>query len=123
MSSTQSKAREVTHKHMRQQTEKVSTEIRKNFKSTFRTVTETTDTSSKRYVLTNTTPDLLNYEMRHKMRQVGVQVQDIGTYLCWQAYVDDPGRQLGISKLVHLAKGPEMGDVPPPEAIPPATAR
>jgi hypothetical protein len=118
MDQTQSKARETSHKHMRQQTEKISTEIRKNFKSTFRTVTETTDTSSKRYVLTNTTPDLLNYEMRRKMRQVGVQVQDIGTYLCWQSYVDDPGRQLGISKLVHLAKGPEMGDVPPPEAIP-----
>ena len=103
---------------MRQQTEKISTEIRKNYKTTFRTVTETSDTSSKRYVLTNQTPDLLNYEMRRKMRQVGVQVQDIGTYLCWQTYVDDPGKQLGISKLVHLAKGPEVGDVPPPEAVP-----
>lgn len=87
-------------------------------KSTFRTVTETTDTSSKRYVLNNTTQDLLNYKMRRKMRQVGVQVQDIGTYLCWQTYVDDPGRQLGIAKLVHLAKGPEVGEIPPPEAIP-----
>ncbi|MDO9101110.1 MAG: hypothetical protein Q7J20_02020 [Candidatus Nitrotoga sp.] len=118
MANTQSKAREVSHKHMRQQTEKISTEIRKNYKSTFRTVTETTDTSSKRYVLNNTTPDLLNYEMRRKMRQVGVQVQDIGTYLCWQTYVDDPGRQLGIAKMVHLAKGPEVGETPPPEAIP-----
>lgn len=118
MANTQSKAREVTHKHMRQQTEKISTEIRKNYKSTFRTVTETTDTSSKRYVLNNTTAELLNYEMRRKMRQVGVQVQDIGTYLCWQTYVDDPGRQLGIAKLVHLAKGPEVGEIPPPEAIP-----
>jgi hypothetical protein len=118
MSTTQSKAREVSHKHMRQQTEKISTEIRKSFKSTFRTVTETTDISSKRYVLTNQTNELLNYEMRRKMRQVGVQVQDIGTYLCWQTHVDDPGRQLGVSKLVHLAKGPETGHVPPPEAIP-----
>jgi hypothetical protein len=118
MATTQAKAREVTHKHMRQQTEKISTEIRKNYKSTFRTVTEVTDSSSKRYVLSNTTPDLINYEMRRKMRQVGVQVQDIGTYLCWQTYVDDPGRQLGIAKLVHLAKGPEVGEIPPPEAIP-----
>jgi hypothetical protein len=45
-------------------------------------------------------------------------VQDIGTYLCWQTYVDDPGRQLGIARLVHLAKGPEVGNTPPPEAIP-----
>lgn len=115
---TQAKAREVTHKRMREQTEKLSTEIRKNYKTTFRTVTETTDTSSRRYVLSNTTDELINYELRRKMRQVGVQVQDIGTYLCWQTYVDDPGRQLGIAKLVHLAKGPEVGSIPPPEAIP-----
>jgi len=115
---TQGKAREQTHRRMRQQTEKLATEIRKNVKSTFRTVTETTDTSSKRYVLSNTTDKLINYELRRKMRQVGVQVQDIGTYLCWQAYVDDPGRELGIAKLVHLAKDPEVGSTPPPEAIP-----
>jgi hypothetical protein len=115
---TQTKARETTHKRMREQTEKLSTEIRKNYKTTFRTVTETTDTSSRRYVLTNTTDELINYELRRKMRQVGVQVQDIGTYLCWQTYVDDPGRQLGLAKLVHLAKGPEVGSIPPPESIP-----
>ena len=51
----QQTAREKTHKRMRQQTEKLSTEIRKNYKSTFKTITETTDTSSKRYVLNNTT--------------------------------------------------------------------
>ena len=116
MGSTQSKAREVTHRHMRQQTDKLSTEIRKNFKSTFKTVTEVTDTSSKRYVLNNTTQNLINYELRRKMRQVGVQVQDIGTYLCWQTYVDDPGRQLGIAKLVHIAKEPEVSSTPEPDA-------
>jgi hypothetical protein len=118
MGSTQSKAREVSHRHMRQQTEKLSTEIRKNYKSTFKTVTEVTDTSSKRYVLSNTTQNLINYELRRKMRQVGVQVQDIGTYLCWQTYVDDPGRQLGIAKLVHIAKSPEVGSTPQPDGEP-----
>jgi hypothetical protein len=122
MGNTQSKAREVTHRRMRQQTEKLSTEIRKNYKSTFKTVTEVTDTSSKRYILSNTTDKLINYELRRKMRQVGVQVQDIGTYLCWQTYVDDPGRQLGIAKLVHLAKSPELGGTPPPEAVPMPTS-
>jgi hypothetical protein len=115
---TQSKAREVTHRRMREQTEKLSTEIRKNYKTTFRTVTETTDMSSRRYVLSNTTDQLINYELRRKMRQVGVQVQDIGTYLCWQTYVDDPGRQLGIANLVHLAKSPDVGSPPSPEDIP-----
>ena len=118
MGTTQSKSREVAHKHMRQQSDKLSTEIRKNYKSTFKTTTEITDTSSKRYLLANSTGELINYELRRKMRQVGVQVQDIGTYLCWQTYVDDPGGQLGISKLVHLAKSPELGNVPPPESIP-----
>lgn len=118
MGSTQSKAREHTHRHMRQQSEKLSTEIRRNFKSTFKMVTEVTDTSSKRYVLNNSTQELINYELRRKMRQVGVQVQDIGTYLCWQTYVDDPGRHLGIARLVHVAKGPELESVPPPEQIP-----
>ena len=121
LNATQSKARETTHERMRNQSEKLSTEIRKNYKSTFKTVTETTNTSSKRYVLTNTTQNLINYELRRKMRQVGVQVQDIGTYLCWQTHVDDPGRQLGVAKLVHLAKSPEVGNVPAPEemVIPP----
>ena len=122
LANTQSKAREVTHKRMRKQTEKLSTEIRKNYKSTFKTVTEITDESSKRYILTNTTDQLINYEMRRKMRQVGVQVQDIGTYLCWQTYVDDPGKQLGISKLVHIAKDPEVGTTPEPDGIPMPTS-
>lgn len=118
LSNSQQKAREQTHKRMRQQTEKLSTEIRKNVKSTFKTVTEITDTSSKRYVLGNSTGELMNYEMRRKMRQVGVQVQDIGTYLCWQTYVDDPGKDLGIAKLIHMAKPPELGGIPEPEKIP-----
>ncbi|HSF46334.1 MAG TPA: hypothetical protein VLA58_10000, partial [Chitinophagaceae bacterium] len=118
LTNSQQVAREETHKRMRQQTEKLSSEIRKNVKSTFKTVTEITDTSSKRYVLSNNTNDLLNYEMRRKMRQVGVQVQDIGSYLCWQTYVDDPGRDLGIAKLVHIAKSPEVDNIPYPEEIP-----
>jgi len=37
------------------------------------------------------------------MRQVGVQVQDYGVQLCWQAYVDLPGDEIGVAKLVHIA--------------------
>ncbi|MGE0400115.1 MAG: peptidoglycan-binding protein [Kofleriaceae bacterium] len=118
MDKTQEKAREETHRHMREQTEKLSSEIRRSYKSTFKQVTEKTDTSSKRYLLKNATEKLINYELRRKMRQVAVQVQDIGTYLCWQTFVDDPGRQLGIARLVHVAKDPETGGAPPPEAIP-----
>jgi hypothetical protein len=116
--SSQSTAREETHRRMRSQTEKLSTEIRRNFKSTFKTVTETTDTSSKRYVLNNTTGDLVNYELRRKMRQVAVQVQDVGTYLCWQTYVDRPGEQLGVAELVHIAKPADLDGLHAPEEIP-----
>jgi hypothetical protein len=115
---SQRMARETTHKRMRQQTETLSTEIRKNFKSTFKTTSEVTNVSSTKHTMANTTQELINYELRRKMRQVGVQVQDIGTYLCWQTYVDDPGRDLGLAKLVHIAKPAELDGIPHPEEIP-----
>jgi hypothetical protein len=118
MENTQDTARETTHKRMREQTEKLSTEIKQNYKSTFKTITELTDTSSKRYVLNNTTSNLINYELRRKMRQVGVQVQDIGTYLCWETFVDEPGTQLGLANLVHIAKPADLVSVPDQTAIP-----
>lgn len=115
---TQDVAREVTHKRMREQSEKLTSEIKQNFKSTFKTITETTDTSSKRYVLNNNTANLINYELRRKMRQVGVQVQDIGTYLCWETFVDVPGDQLGLANLVHIAKPADLVAVPDATHIP-----
>ncbi|WP_354638343.1 hypothetical protein [Kitasatospora camelliae] len=115
---TQQSAREQGHKRMRQQSEKLSTEIRQNFRSTFKTVTETVDSSSKRYVLANTTPKLLNYELRRKMRQVGVQIQDIGTYLCWETFVDDPGKDLALPHLIHIAKPADLVLVPNPKLTP-----
>lgn len=118
MEKTQQTASETTKKRMRQQTAKLSTEIKQNYKSTFKTITEVTDTSSKRYVLNNSTPHLINYELRRKMRQVGVQVQDIGTYLCWETFVDEPGKQLGLANLVHIAKPVDLVLVPDTSEIP-----
>ncbi|MGH2318834.1 peptidoglycan-binding protein [Planococcus sp. SE5232] len=118
MDKTQQFARETVHKKMRQQTQKLSTEIRQSFKSTFKIVTETTDTSSKRYVLNNSTDKLINYELRRKMRQVGVQVQDIGTFLCWQTFVDEPGNDLGLANLIHVSSPVELVVPTNPEEIP-----
>lgn len=112
MDKTQQTARETSHKRMREQSAKLSTEIRDNFKSTFKTVTEVTAMSSKRYVLANTTQKLINYELRRKMRQVGVQVQDVGSYLCWQTFVDEPGNDLGLASLIHIAEPPDLLSVP-----------
>jgi hypothetical protein len=109
-------SRETTHKRMRQQSEKLSSEIKRNFKTTFKTSTEVTDTTSKRYVIANTSKRLVNYELRRKMRKVGVQVQDIGLQLCWHTFVDDPGAALGISKLVHIGEPPDMAGLTQPDA-------
>jgi hypothetical protein len=118
MDNTQASAREIVNKKMSEQTRKLSVEIRNNFKSTFKTVTETTDTQSKRYVLNNATNSLLNYELRRKMRQVGVQIQDIGSYLCWQTFVDDPGKELGLPNLIHIAKVTDVDGKPEHPAKP-----
>jgi hypothetical protein len=120
--STRSTAREQTHKQTREQTEKLSTDIKQSFKSVFRTVTEVTDTTSRRHTISNPTDKLINYELRRKMRRVGVQVQDIGTRLCWQVFVDDPGAALGLAELVHMVESPDLANLKEPEKIPvPAT--
>ncbi|WP_314251672.1 hypothetical protein [Streptomyces sp. DSM 40907] len=119
---TTNRSSELTHKHTRAQSSKVSSEIHRNFKTTFKTVTETTDTSSRRYVVQNTTDRLVNYELRRKMRKVGIQVQHIGTQLSWQVHVADPGRSLGLGELVHLVPAPDLTSlkrpVPPPALTP-----
>jgi hypothetical protein len=115
LDNSRTSARDVAHKQKREQSQKVTAEIRQSFKSTFRTVSESTSTSSRRYLLQNTTKDLINYELRRKMRQVGVQVQDIGTQLCWQVFVDDPGRALGVAKLLHIAEPPDLASLHAPE--------
>jgi hypothetical protein len=116
---TSHKSSEETHKHTRTQSSKVSSEIQRNFKTTFRTVTETTDTTSRRYVLQNTTSKLVNYELRRKMRKVGVQVQHIGTKLSWQVFLDTPGTELGLGELIHVVPAPDLSSIKKPEPPPP----
>lgn len=115
MNDTQKEARETAHKHMRQQSTKLSAEIKTSYRTTFKTVTETTSTSSRRYVIENTSDKLQNYELRRKMRQVAVQVQDVGSYLCWQTFVDRPGDVLDLASLVHIAQPADLDNIPHPE--------
>ncbi|MFI6517811.1 hypothetical protein ACIBF1_19800 [Spirillospora sp. NPDC050679] len=116
--STVKRSSEETHKHSRTQSAKVTSEIKRNFKTTFRTVTETTDTSSRRYLVQNTTNELVNYELRRKMRKVGVQLQHIGTRLSWQVYFDAPGRDLGLGDLVHVVSAPDLSTINKPATVP-----
>jgi hypothetical protein len=116
---TQSESRLAVHDLMRRQTERIASLMEKSVHTTFKTVTEKEEVSSKRYVVANSTGDLLNYELRRKMRRVAVQVQDVGTYLSWQTFVDDPGRALGVANLVHIAEPPNLANIPYPQVIEP----
>lgn len=109
-------SREEAHRQKRTQSERLSNEIRRSFKTTFRTTVETHDTSSRRYLLANTTSKLVNYELRRKMRRVGVVLQHVGTQLAWQVYLDKPGQMLKIGKLIHATKPEDRPEeAPPPE--------
>ncbi|MBW4654931.1 MAG: hypothetical protein KME20_18100 [Kaiparowitsia implicata GSE-PSE-MK54-09C] len=110
--STRKNSREATHKQNREQNEKLSSEIKQNFKSIFKTVTETTDTRSRRHVIQNPSEKLINYELRRKMRRVGVQIQDVGIGLCWQVFIDEPGKNLGLPNLVHVAAPTDLEPQP-----------
>ncbi|OOG14522.1 hypothetical protein [Pseudomonas sp. C9] len=118
LESTRKEGRETTHKQSREQAEKLSTEIKRSYKSVFKTTTETTDTRSRRYVLQNPSNKLINYELRRKMRRVGVQMQDVGVRLCWQIFVDDPGSTLGLADLVHMVESPDLASIKEPDLIP-----
>ena len=114
---TQSESRLAVHDLMRRQTSRVASLMEKSVHTTFKTVTEKEEVSSKRYVVTNPSDDVINYELRRKMRRVAVQVQDVGTYLSWQTFVDDPGRALGVANLVHIAEPPNLANIPHPQEI------
>jgi hypothetical protein len=116
--STRSNARETVHKQNREQSEKLSRDIKQSVKTVFKTVSETTDMRSRRHVIQNTGTKLVNYELRRKMRRVGVQVQDVGSRLCWQVFVDDPAAMLGLAELVHLDESPELDNLKEPDKIP-----
>ncbi|MEU2663507.1 hypothetical protein [Micromonospora sp. NPDC007220] len=123
LNATVKRSSEETHKHSRTQSAKVTSEIKRKHKTTFKTVTESTDLSSRRYLVQNTTGKLVNYELRRKMRKVGVQVQHIGGRLCWQVYLPGPGRNLGLGDLVHIVAAPDLTALRKPEPPPPLVAR
>lgn len=120
---TQTESRYAVHDLMRRQTQRIASLMEKSVRTTFKTVTEKEEVSSKRYVVSNPGDDVINYELRRKMRRVAVQVQDVGTYLSWQTFVDDPARELGVAKLVHIAEPPNLANIPHPQMIEPKPSK
>ncbi|PVH70220.1 carbohydrate-binding module family 12 protein [Cadophora sp. DSE1049] len=118
LETSRKQSQEQTHKKMREQSARLSSEVRQNYKTTFRTVTEMMDTSSRRYVLQNKTDRLVSYELSRKMRKVAVQVQDLGQRLCWQMYVDNPGNPLGTGEFVYDTAAARDPSLKPPEEQP-----
>jgi hypothetical protein len=116
---TTAEAKTTTHRHAREQSQTVSQELRRSYKTTFRETRELEDVSSRRHVLSNPSKQIANYEMRRKMRVIGVQLQHIETQLCWQVFVDDPGVDVAIAQLVHIAKPEDAASPPPPPEAPP----
>jgi hypothetical protein len=116
---TQSESRLAVHDLMRRQTQRISSLMETSMRTTFKTVTEKEEVSSKRYTVANPGDEMINYELRRKMRRVAVQVQDVGTYLSWQTFVDDPGREIGVAQLVHIAEPPNLANIPHPQMIEP----
>jgi hypothetical protein len=111
------RSRDEAHREKRTQTERLSNELRRSFRTTLKTTLEAEDTASRRHVLQNNTHSLINYELRRKMRKTGIAVQHVGTRLCWQMFIDDPGLELDVGKFVHaVAKQDEtlVGPSPPP---------
>ncbi len=80
----------------------------------------------------NTTDKLVNYELRRKMRKVGVQLQHLGSQLSWQVFLGlstdasgnltgtAPGLHLGIGEMVSVVPAPDLTSVkkPDPQPIP-----
>ena len=120
-------AQQSSHKtastQKRSQSEKVSSQIQTTFQTTFQTTLEQRDTNSRRYVLSNNGASLVNYELRRKMRKVGVSLQYVSTQLCWQVFVENPAHRMGIAKLVHLDQPADLSSIQPPTAPPPLTSQ
>ena len=126
---TTADAHETMRRQSQQRSSKVTEEQRKSVKTTVKATAEQVDTTSRRYLLQNTTSELVNYELCLKMREVKIQAQFVGTRLCWINHVWAPSQALATSELLHIAPNADyaalVGDKPPafhPSAPPSGSA-
>lgn len=113
-------SKKSARKRSREISSKVTTETKRSIRMLTRESTEIKNESSRRHLIKNTSNELISYELRRKMQQIGVQVQHLGTQLCWQLYIDKPGGDLGLAELVHIAKPEDFDTTPPPDVAPPS---
>ena len=114
------KDKKSVRKQSRELSTKTTSEMRRSVRLLTRESTETRQENSRRHLLKNTSDKPINFEMRRKMRKVGVQAQHLGTQLCWQFVVNEPGKEVGLAELVHIAKPEDFSTTPPPDISPPS---
>lgn len=110
----------VARNNSRETTTKVAQKLTRTFRALTRESREIRRSHSRRHVIRNRSARVVNIQLRRKLRVVCVQAQHIATQLCWQLYIDNPGHDLGLSELVHIAKPEDFDNVPPPDAAPPS---
>jgi hypothetical protein len=110
-------------KEARKKSREISNKTIKEIKSKKRFLTkkslETKKENIRRHVINNDTDELMNFELCRKNLVVGVQVKHLGTQLAWQIYIDDPGKNIGLAELIHIAKPEDFNTSAPPDLAPP----
>lgn len=109
-----------TRKRSKELSSKSSREMKRSIRLLTRESLEKRTESSRKHVISNPTDKLVSYEMHRKMKRIGIQVQHLGTQLCYQIYLDEPGLGLGLGELVHIAKPQDFSTTPPPDSAPPS---
>ena len=113
------KNKKEMRKRLRELSSKTTTQLKRSVRTLTRESVEKRTESSRRHLIKNPSDKLINYEMRRKLRKVGIQVQRLGQQLAWQIYIDEPGFDLGLSELVHIAKPEDFNVNPPADLAPP----
>jgi hypothetical protein len=115
MASSTQRGQETTSRRLKEITSRASERITKTYSLRTRAVEDTTTTDFNRRVIKNETTTPVNYGLRRVFNRIKVKVQDLGSRLVWQLYVENPGVGLAQSKFVLFS---EADQIAPPE-IPP----
>jgi hypothetical protein len=120
LANSRRESKQQMRKLTRERSSKVASEMKRSLRSLTRESIEIRRESSRLHRISNPSDQLISFEMRRKLQNVGVQVQHLGTQLCWQVYIDHPGDDLGLPELVHIAKPEDFENTPPPTTAPAA---
>lgn len=118
------RAKEVARRTSRETTTKTARKMKTRRRALTRREVTTEAVSTRRHSMSNPSAETLSFELRRKIQKVGVTLQHVGTRLCWQVPITDPGAMLGLSELVHHATSDaSLSALAPPDLPPTPTAK